>query len=68
MDALRPAPLTHLRPGHWIAIDAVIAVLLLLLVSGGQADITDLPRWAAAVIVALAVLPAGDGGRGPCLR
>jgi signal transduction histidine kinase len=64
MDALRPAPLTRLRPGHWIAIDAVIAVLLLL-VSGGPADIPDLPRWAAAVIVALAVLPAAARRRWP---
>jgi len=64
MDALRPAPLTRLRPGHRIAIDAVIAVLLLF-VSGGPADITDLPRWAAAVIVALAVLPAAARRRWP---
>jgi len=64
MDALRPAPLTRLRPGHWIAIDAVIAVLLLF-VSGGLADITGLPRWAAVVIGALAVLPAAVRRRWP---
>ena len=27
MDALRSAPLTRLRPAHWIAIDAVVTVL-----------------------------------------
>ena len=27
MDALRPVPLTRLRPAHWIAIDAVVTVL-----------------------------------------
>ena len=64
MDALRPAPLTRLRPGHWIAIDAVIAVLLLF-VSGGLADITALPRWAAVLIGALAVLPAAVRRRWP---
>ena len=47
-----------------MAIDAVIAVLLLF-VSGGPADIADLPRWAAAVIVALAVLPAATRRRWP---
>ena len=64
MDALRPAPLTRLRPGHWIAIDAVITVVLLF-VSGGPADLVDVPRWAAAVIVALAVLPAAARRRWP---
>ncbi len=64
MDVLRPAPLTRLRPGHWIAIDAAIAILLLL-VSGGPADISDLPRWAAAMIVGVAVLPAAVRRRWP---
>jgi hypothetical protein len=64
MDALRPAPLSRLRPGHRIAIDSVIAVLLLF-VSGGPADVTDLPRWAAALVVALAVLPAAARRRWP---
>jgi hypothetical protein len=57
-------PLIRLRPGHWIAIDAVITVVLLFL-SGGPADIPDLPRWVAAVIVALAVLPAAARRRWP---
>ena len=39
--------------------------VVLLFVSGGLADLVDVPWWAAAVIVALAVLPAAARRRWP---
>ena len=53
--------LKGLRERHWIAIDVACTVLLVL-VYGVEfnlpADLTGVPRGVAALIVAVAVLPA----------
>jgi signal transduction histidine kinase len=68
MDPLRPPLLRRLRPAHWFAIDCVITALLALVYAvgfGAPANLTGIPQWAAAVIAAGVVLPAGWRRRWP---
>jgi signal transduction histidine kinase len=67
MDPLRPPPLKRLRPGHWVAVDCACTVLLALgyAVFKALASLHAVPHWAAAAIVAVAVLPAAFRRRWP---
>jgi signal transduction histidine kinase len=68
MDPLRPPLLKQMRPAHWVALDYVATALLALgYAVGGKslADLHGVPDWAAAVIVAIAVLPAALRRRRP---
>jgi signal transduction histidine kinase len=67
MDPLRPPPLKRLRPGHWVVIDCACTVLLALgyAVFKALASLHGIPHWAAAAIVAVAVLPAAFRRRWP---
>jgi signal transduction histidine kinase len=60
MDPLRLPLHKRLRPGHWVAIDYAITVLMALayVVLGRDLARLDGPRWAAATVVAVSVLPA----------
>ena len=68
MDPLRPAPLKRLREAHWIAID-IACTALLVIVYGVEfnepADLQGVVKWAAALVVVLAVLPAAVRRRWP---
>jgi signal transduction histidine kinase len=59
MDSLAP-PLRRLQPVHWIAVDCACTALLLLVYVGLKAApfLRGIPLWAAAVTVAVAVVPA----------
>lgn len=68
MDQIRLPPLERLRPGHWVAIDCAVTALLLLgyvAAFRALADLQAIPRWAGAVIIAVAVLPAAARRRWP---
>jgi signal transduction histidine kinase len=68
MDPLRPPLLRQLRPAHWVAIDAAVTALLALTAVVAFRELADLrgvPRWGAAAIVAVAVLPAAARRRWP---
>jgi len=67
MDPPRPPPLKRLRPRHWIAIDCACTVLLALgyAIFKALASLHGVPHWAAAAIVAVAVLPAAFRRRWP---
>ncbi len=68
MDPLRPPLLKRMRPAHWVALDYVVTALLALVYAVGDQSLADLhgvPAWAAAVIVAIAVLPAALRRRRP---
>ena len=59
MDSPTPPLRWGLRPGHWIAVDCVVAALLALLyVRLKDAAGPGIPSWATDAIVAVAVLPA----------
>ena len=56
---LRPPLTTRLRPWHWIAIDAVIAVLLaLVFLVGTTHPAYGIPLWVAYVLALVSTLPA----------
>lgn len=58
---LRPPPLQRLRPGHWAAIDYAATALLALAYTvafRAPVHLYGIPRWASAILVAAAVLPA----------
>jgi signal transduction histidine kinase len=68
MDPLRPAPLKRLREAQWIAIDVACTVLLVIVYRvefNEPADLQGVAKWAAALVVALAVLPAAVRRRWP---
>jgi signal transduction histidine kinase len=68
MDPPRPPLLKQLRPAHWVAIDYALTALMVLVYGigfGEPAYLQGIPRWAAAVIVAAAVLPAALRRRWP---
>jgi signal transduction histidine kinase len=68
MDPLRPPLLKQIRPAHWVALDYVVTALMVLIYAAGYqglADLHGIPDWAAAVIVAIAVLPAALRRRRP---
>jgi signal transduction histidine kinase len=67
MDPPRPPPLKRLRPGHWVAIDGACTAALALgyTVFKALASLHGVPHWAAAAIVAVAVLPAAFRRRWP---
>jgi signal transduction histidine kinase len=68
MDPLRLPPLKRLGAGHWAALDWLCTAALALtypLAFGQLANAHGTPRWAAAILVALAVLPAGLRRRWP---
>jgi signal transduction histidine kinase len=65
---LRSPPQTRLRPRHWVAIDYFVAALLTFVYGVGfnvVAFTYGVPRWAAVVLAALAVLPAAVRRRWP---
>jgi signal transduction histidine kinase len=67
MDPLRP-PMRQLRPAHWRALDYALTALLALVYAVAFRELADLrgiPDWAAAAIVAVAVLPAAVRRRWP---
>ena len=58
-QAPRPPLTTRLRPWHWIAIDAVIAVLLaLVFLVGTTHPAYGIPLWVAYVLALVSTLPA----------
>jgi signal transduction histidine kinase len=68
MDPLRPPLLKQMRPAHWVAMDCALtaAMALAYAVPFRQlADMHGIPDWAAATILAVAVLPAAFRRRWP---
>jgi signal transduction histidine kinase len=68
MDPLRPPLLRQLRPAHWVAIDCAVTALLALAAVVAFRELADLrgvPRWGAAAIVTVAILPAAFRRRWP---
>jgi signal transduction histidine kinase len=66
MDLLAP-PLRRLRPVHWLAIDCACTALMALVYVELRAApfLRGIPLWAAAAIVAVAVVPAAFRRRWP---
>jgi signal transduction histidine kinase len=64
MHPLRPPLLRRLRPAHWVAIDVVVTALLAL-VYAEPADLVGIPRWAAAALAIVGVVPAAWRRRWP---
>jgi signal transduction histidine kinase len=60
MDPLSPPLHKRLRPAHWVAIDYAVTVLMVFVYGVVWRDLTNIdgPRWAAATIVTVCVLPA----------
>lgn len=63
---LRPPLTARLRPGHWVAIDAVIAVLFaVVFVVGAARPAYGIPMWVAYLLALAATLPAAVRRRWP---
>ncbi len=68
MNSLRPPLLKQLLSAHQVAVDAAVTALLVAaygVAFGEPADLQAIPRWAAAVIAVLAVVPAAWRRRWP---
>ena len=68
MNSLRPPLLKQVLSAHQVAVDVAITVLLTVVYGiafQDPADLQAIPQWAAAVIVALSVLPAAWRRRWP---
>src|SRR5215470_18727477 len=56
---MRPPLTKQLRPGHWVVIDAVIAVLFAAaFVVGTTRPAYGIPLWAAYLLALISTLPA----------
>jgi signal transduction histidine kinase len=63
---LRPPLTARLRPGHWVAIDAVVAVLFaVVFVVGVARPAYGIPVWVAYLLALAATLPAAVRRRWP---
>ena len=68
MNSLRPPLLKQLLSAHQVAVDAAVTALLVAaygVAFGEPADLPTVPRWAAAVLAVLAVIPAAWRRRWP---
>ena len=55
---LRPPLTKRLRPGHWVAIDTVVAVLLaVVFLVGSTRPAYDIPQWVADLLALASTLP-----------
>ena len=68
MNSLRPPLLKQVLSAHQVAVDVAITALLAVVYGiafGEPAFVQDIPRWAAAVLVVLSVIPAAWRRRWP---
>ena len=68
MNSLRPPLLKQLLSAHQVAVDAAVTALLVAaygVAFGEPADLQAIPRWAAAVLAVLAVIPVAWRRRWP---